>query len=146
MRSLLFVCLICASSSLWANKKGIGATIGNPTGINGKYWLNQQAAIDGGLGMSVLNNTNVTIFSDYLYHSFAVLYVNDVHALDLYYGIGGRMEFADEIELGVRLPIGLSHMLDDQLTDIFTEVAPVIDLVGKAGVELHLLIGGRYYF
>lgn len=56
------------------------------------------------------------------------------------------MEFADDIELGVRVPVGLVHMVDDQPADIFAEVAPIMNLVPGTTLELHLMLGARYYF
>jgi hypothetical protein len=60
--------------------------------------------------------------------------------------MGGRMEFADDIELGIRLPVGLAHKVEDGKADIFGEVAPIFDLIPSTGIELHLMIGARYYF
>ena len=56
------------------------------------------------------------------------------------------MEFGDDLELGVRVPVGLAHRLSDQNADIFAEIAPVIDFIGRTGVEMNFGLGGRYYF
>lgn len=134
-------------NALAADKKlGLGAILGNPTGINGKYWLGGGRAIDGGFGMSLGKHSDGNLYSDYLIHMKDALYLNDVHPLDLYYGLGGRMEFADTIELGVRFPVGLAFDVKNQPADVFAEVAPVVDFVGKLGLELGLGIGARYYF
>jgi hypothetical protein len=73
-------------------------------------------------------------------------FFDEVHPLDLYYGIGGRMEFGDDLELGVRVPVGLAHRFTEQPADIFAEIAPIIDFIGRTGVEVHFAVGGRYYF
>ncbi len=136
------------TSSLMAaqNELGIGAMIGNPIGVNVKYWLDDNAAIDGGLGLSWWENTDLSIHSDYLLHNKSAFFFNEDHALDLYYGIGGRMEFADDLELGVRVPVGLAHRLPDQPADLFAEIAPVLDFIGRTGIEMNFAVGGRYYF
>lgn len=120
--------------------------LGNPTGLTGKYWLNEDQAVDGGLGFSVGKHTEVSIHSDFLLHNKGAFVFDDVHPLDLYYGIGGRMEFADDIELGVRVPVGIAHRFTEQPADIFAEIAPIFDLVPVAGIEMHLAVGARYYF
>lgn len=141
----LFV-LLFSFTALAANQMGLGVSLGNPTGLNGKYWLNGETAVDGGLAFSIGKNTDVSIHSDYLLHKEGAFFFNDVHPLDLYYGLGGRMEFADDIEIGVRIPVGLAHRVENHSADVFAEVAPIIDFITNTGLELHILAGGRYYF
>lgn len=146
MKNILIVVLFVLSTSLSAKEMGLGISLGNPTGLNGKYWLEGNKAVDGGLGFSLGDSTDVSLHSDYLLHNEGAFFFNDVHPLDLYYGLGGRMEFADEIEFGVRIPLGLSSRSEDKSSDFFAEVAPIWDFLGRNGVELHLLFGSRYYF
>lgn len=134
------------SVASWANEKGIGISIGNPTGLNGKYWLDSSRAVDAGLAWSFGKHSDLSIHSDYLLHREGAFFFNDVHPLDLYYGVGGRMEFADDIEIGVRVPVGFAHHFERESADVFAEVAPIVDLITKTGLEMHLLFGGRYYF
>jgi hypothetical protein len=146
MKSILIIVLVLMTSSVWSKDLGLGFSLGNPTGLNGKYWLDGEHAVDAGLGFSFGTHSDISMHSDYLFHKEGAFFFNDVNPLDLYYGIGGRMEFEDEINLGVRIPVGLAHRVENGDADIFGEVAPVIDFVGAIGVELHVLIGGRYYF
>ena len=146
MKAILFVFFVLISLPAIANRKGLGISLGNPTGLNGKYWLDNKSAIDAGFGMSFGKNTDASLHSDYLLHNEGALFLNDVYPLDLYYGIGGRMEFSDDIELGVRVPVGLSHTVENGSSDIFAEIAPVFDFLSSTGVELHFLFGARYYF
>lgn len=145
---ILLITLVLFASNLYARQgqMGVGLMIGNPTGISGKYWLDDNKAIDAGLGASFGNHTDFSIHSDYLLHKENQFYFNEVYALDLYYGIGGRMEFADEIELGARVPVGIVHEIKEKSADVFAEVAPVLDFIGREGVELNLALGTRYYF
>lgn len=146
MRFFLFVLLFVLCLPAWGNRKGIGISIGNPTGLNGKYWLDQKTAVDAGFAWSIGKHSDLSMHSDYLLHKEGTFYFNDVHPLDLYYGIGGRLEFADDVEIGVRVPVGLAYNLENESADIFAEVAPIVDILTKTGLELHLLFGARYYF
>jgi hypothetical protein len=143
---LLFLCLLTTTVFAQEYQKGLGVMLGNPTGLNGKYWLEGNRAVDAGLGFSFGKHTDFSIHSDYLFHNEGALYLNDVNPLDLYYGIGGRMEFADDVEIGLRIPVGLAHKIENGKSDIFGEIAPIIDFLTSTGVEIHLLVGARYYF
>lgn len=144
---LIILSLLFVSSAFAQEKKiGLGLSLGNPTGLNGKYWLSKERAVDGGAAMSLGKHSNFSIHSDYLLHRDGALFLNDVHPLDLYYGLGGRMEFADDIEIGVRVPVGLAYKVEDKSADVFGEVAPIVDFLTNTGLEIHLLIGARYYF
>ncbi len=147
MKAIVLLALIVFSSSAVAQAKtGLGVMLGNPTGINGKYWLSETKAVDGGMAFSMGSKTRFQLHSDYLFHSNGELIFQDNHPLDLYYGIGGRMEFDDDIELGIRLPVGLAHKMENERADIFGEIAPIIDFIGRFGLELSLAIGARLYF
>lgn len=144
--ALIFFLFVTTSAFAQTNKTGVGIMLGNPTGLNGKYWLDGTHAIDGGLGLSIGDSSDFSMHSDYLFHNEGAFFFNDVHPLDLYYGLGARMEFEDDIELGLRVPVGLSHRVENQSADIFGEIAPVFDFITNTGIELHILFGGRYYF
>lgn len=148
MKYLISILLLLSSSLLPAleEQTGLGIMIGNPTGVNAKYWFDNVTAVDAGLGYSVGRNSDVSIHSDYLKHWNNSLYFNDEYALALFLGVGGRLEFADEVEMGVRIPFGLAHIFENQSADIFAELAPIFDLLGNQGVEINLAFGGRYYF
>lgn len=143
---LLMAILLMSAGAFAAGEMGIGAMVGNPTGLNAKYWLSETNAVDGGMAMSFGKKSNFSLHSDYLFHSEGALVFQDNHPLDVYYGIGGRMEFGDDIELGVRLPVGIAHRLENNRADVFGEIAPIVDFVGRTGLEFHLAIGARYYF
>lgn len=145
-----FIALLFLFSSFSAfaldNKLGAGMMIGNPTGVNAKYWLDENKAVDAGLGLSFGRKTEMSLHSDFLLHSKGALFYNDVHPLDLYYGIGARIEFSEGLEMGARLPVGLTHFIEERNADVFAEVAPIIDIISKIGVEFHFAFGARYYF
>lgn len=148
-KSLIILALLFSCSVLWAQsagQKGLGLMFGNPTGVVAKYWLSSDQAIDAAAGMSIGKHTNFSMHSDYLWHSKDYLYINETHPLDLYYGLGGRMEFADNIELGLRVPVGVAHNFQESNADTFLEIAPILDFLDTKGVEIHLAVGARYYF
>jgi hypothetical protein len=148
MRKIFIAILSFLSLSAFCAPKDFGAGImlGNPTGLNGKYWLSEEHAIDGGFGLSPGSGNHVSLHSDYLWHKKDAFYFNDTQPLDLYYGLGARMEFDHDIEVGVRVPVGLAYVVEEQGADMFAEIAPVIDFITRKGLELHLAFGARFYF
>lgn len=144
--TLVFVLLFLCAEAFAAGETGIGAMIGNPTGLNVKHWLTKSTAVDGGMAFSLGSHSRFSLHSDYLFHNEGALVFNDEHPLDVYYGIGGRMKFADDIQLGVRLPVGVAHMMENNRADMFGEIAPTVDFIGRTGLDLSFAIGARYYF
>ena len=93
MKVFLVLILMALTSTVGAaaNEYGLGLMLGNPTGLNGKYWMDDTTAIDGGLAFSFGSHTDLSLHSDYLLHNKSAFFFQDDHALDLYYGLGGRI-------------------------------------------------------
>jgi hypothetical protein len=123
-----------------SGQTGLGFMLGNPTGVTAKKWLSDTQAIDAVAGFSFGKHTNFSLHSDYLWHSKDALYYQDETPLDLYYGLGGS------IQLGLRLPIGVSRTISESKADMFGEIAPIFDFVDAKRIEIHLAFGARYYF
>jgi len=142
--SLIIICWITLAPA--SQNVGVGVMIGHPVGFTAKKWVKSSQAIDVGAAWSIGANPHFMLFSDYLWHKTDALYFNDTEPLDFYFGAGGRMKFADEIELGVRLPLGLAAYFQDRQIETYVEVAPIIDFISKTDLEGHLIAGFRIYF
>jgi hypothetical protein len=143
---ILFLSLFLMTLPAFAqNDLGIGFMVGIPTGVAARKNLSSANAIDGGLGWSFGSKTKMHLHSDYLFLNPGALYF-DTTPLEVYYGIGGRMKFGDDIELGVRAPIGLAYRDQAKPFDVFGEVAPIFDLIPDTGFEIHVAVGFRIYF
>ncbi len=139
---------------------GLGIMLGDPTGLNGKLWLNGDRALDFGLAWGIYGRY-VHLHSDYLFHNMELLHVS-AGKLALYYGPGlrirswtggrywdhGRWEDYDgsRIGVGVRFPVGLDYMFDGIPVDVFLEVVPSLDLLPSTYFDLDAAIGGRFWF
>jgi hypothetical protein len=125
----------------------IGAIFGEPTGLSLKYWLSDTMAVDGGLGWSFDDETDVHVHSDVLWHNFEWLPVSE-GSLAVYFGVGARAKFRDNRDdlFGIRFPIGLNYLFRDVPVSVFAEVAPVLDLAPSTRGALTAGIGARYRF
>lgn len=134
---------------------GIGLMVGEPTGISFKAWTSDNTAIDAGMAWSIGRYDAVNLHADYLWHHFDLLGDNiEEGELPVYYGIGGRIVFADDYPdpgdnnalLGARVPVGINYLLEDSPIGFFLEVAPVINIIPETDFDLDSAIGVRFYF
>jgi hypothetical protein len=135
-------------SESYAGKLGAGITIGEPIGASLKYWFNDTLAIDGAVGWSSHDDTDLYVHSDVLWHNFDLIPVSRGR-LPLYFGVGGLVRFRDDNkdnQVGVRVPVGLSYMFDNAPVDIFVEIAPALDVAPDVRGEVTGGIGIRYWF
>jgi len=136
---------------------GVGAILGEPTGISVKKWISQDQAIDAAAAWSFSENDSFQLHADYLIHNFGVL--SDVTVgkrLPVYYGIGARIKFENndnrsgrnnnDTLLGVRVPFGLSYIFAKAPVDVFAEIVPVLDIVPDTKFDINGAIGARFYF
>lgn len=141
------IIIMCFFSAAYANSKnfGLGIMLGEPTGVSGKLWIDKTSAVDGGLSWSFTDKTSMNIHMDYLFHNFNLIHV-EKDEFPLYYGIGGRIKFGNETEVGVRIPVGLEYIFKDSPFDIFLEIAPILNLIPATSLKFNGGIGARFYF
>lgn len=147
----LIVCLIVSLTSLKSFSQdkgfGLGVILGEPTGISGKYWVDNEHALDFGLAYSFVHpNKTFSLHGDYLLHLPNL--IKSSYRFPVYYGFGARIHFGnkDGNTLGARGVIGILWMHDSLPIDAFIELAPVFNLFPETSLHFDFAIGGRYYF
>lgn len=132
---------------------GLGLVLGDPTGVTAKYWFSEGRAVDGAIGWS---RSHVHVHVNHVWHRFGIFEI-DGRPIDLYYGIGGRLQDWDRetgpnrsnssaFFFGARAPIGLRHQFRNPSIETFAEVALGVDLIPRSGVDLDFGLGARYFF
>lgn len=135
-----------AASDNLENRFGAGLMLGEPSGLSVKYWMSETLAIDGGLGASFHRDDGCQVHSDVLWHAFDLFSVPGGR-LPLYFGGGARLKFRDGDDLfGIRIPVGVSYMLDSRPIDVFFEVAPIVDLAPSVRGDINVAVGARFWF
>ena len=124
---------------------GLGIVVGEPTGISFKSWIGGNKAIDGAVAWSLRQPESFHLHADLLLHNFQLMSVNSGQ-LGLYYGIGGRVRFQNDPQLGLRIPVGLNYLFEGAPIDVFLEVVPILDLLPATDVEFNAALGARYFF
>jgi Protein of unknown function (DUF3996) len=155
---IFFTAIPAANAQEPGNGKnlGLGIALGSPSGLTGKYYLNQKNAIQATLGLGFVGGNHLNFSLDYLYH--LNLLGKSAFKLDGYIGIGGFvwMWFDDNdgsanddksnIGIGVRVPIGVAMIFKSIPLDIYLELAPALRVIGRTGFGFQGAIGVRYYF
>jgi len=123
---------------------GVGAIFGEPTGLSLKSWLSSKNAIDAAVAWSSIDDY-LYLHADFLIHNFNVIDVSDGQ-LPLYFGIGAKVGFGNNVIFGARVPIGLDYMFSGAPVDIFVEVVPGLTIVPGIDFDIDGGIGVRYWF
>jgi hypothetical protein len=151
MRKILLLLIACATlASAGASAQdqgfGIGMILGEPTGVSMKNWLTHKTAFDLAVAWSFSGRDDALhIHGDYLIHDFSLIPV-DKGQFPLYFGIGGRIKFSDDVNVAVRIPVGLDYLFADAPVDIFIEVAPMLELTPDTDFDMNGGVGVRYFF
>jgi hypothetical protein len=166
MKRLLIIsaCVVCFAAASMGQDSGfgIGAIVGDPTGISLKKWLSESRAIDGAVAWSLDDDEELQLHVDYLFH-YGNLLSDDPHAsssgrMPVYYGIGGAVKFIEDDEdnkgnddeddefIGIRVPFGVDYLLKNHPLDFFIEFVPVLQLVDETDLDLDAAFGLRYWF
>lgn len=128
-----------------SNNAGIGIIIGEPTGISGKVWTGNTTAIDAAAAWSFNDEDAFQLHGDYLIHNMRLIKV-DQGTMALYFGLGGRVLFANDTFLGIRVPLGLDYIFESTPLDIFIELVPIMDLAPATELDLNAALGVRLFF
>lgn len=124
---------------------GAGVILGEPTGLTAKVWLEQGLALDAAVAWAFVEESSLYIHSNALYH-FRVLDTTGGNFLTPYVGGGVAFRFRDDLNIGLRIPVGISWLLDVAPVEIFAEIAPGVGIIPETDFELGAGLGARYYF
>lgn len=125
-----------------------GLMVGEPTGGTLKYWLNNTMAVDGAVGWSWHDHTDIYFQGDILWHNFNLIPVSHGR-LPVYIGAGGLVRFRNHHEdndAGIRVPVGISYLFDNAPVEVFAEIGPALDVAPDVHGEVTGGVGVRYRF
>jgi hypothetical protein len=133
---------------------GIGFIVGEPTGLDAKFFLNNEHALEFGLAWSLEGQNELHLQADYLWHRYGLIDLNNGDEMPLFFGVGVRFVSTeddpgpnnDEDIFGIRFPVGLAYMFTNYPFDIFAEIVPILDLTPDSDFDLEGAIGARFWF
>lgn len=141
---------------------GLGLELGEPTGLNGKLFLNPNQAIDFGIGEVYhyyYGGDGLHVYLDYLWHP-KLLVSAPAFKMPFYIGVGGRIWFFDyngpgnpnnnAEAFGIRVPIGLDFDMNTVPLDFFVQFVPTLDFFNHYNHDVYLdidfSVGIRFWF
>ena len=128
---------------------GLGVMVGDPTGVSVHYWLSKENALHLGMGWDAGDRDIFHLNADYLFYDFHTIRV-DAGNIPFYYGLGLRLVDEDrpkkDLNLGIRVPVGLHFFFKSSPVDIFLEVAPVVELTPDTDFTIDGSLGIHYRF
>jgi hypothetical protein len=148
----LMLVLAAPAQAIRRGDQGYGVMVGNPSGVTGKFWVNETIAVDAAVGVA---RGEFDIHMDLLFHKFDWLPNPGSDAfsqavargeLPFYFGAGPRLLFEHNEEFGIRFPVGLSYLPKESSWEGFVEVAPVMRATPDFGFNGDFAVGVRYYF
>lgn len=133
---------------------GIGFILGEPTGLDAKFFLNNEHALEFGLAWELSGENELHLQGDYLWHRYGLIDLNNGDEMPLFFGVGARLivreedigEDDDRDIFGIRFPIGLAYMFTNYPFDIFAEIVPILDVAPESDFDLEGAIGARFWF
>jgi len=147
----ILIMFVVISGSLFSQHQGLGLGIrvGEPTGFNAKYWMNDRNAFSFNLGYALSSNSRLHISADYLYHLYDLIDIpENQNSVPFFYGFGVRLVTREigESSVGARGVVGAAWFLRETPVDIFIEFAPVFRLFPSTGIDFDAAVGARYFF
>jgi len=151
--AVLGITLTCGSA--FANNKldfnldneiSIGMATPNPAGLSVKYWTSDTHALAAFASWST-SASKYTFQLDYLTHDFKAIAM-EPGAAPFYYGIGVRVKASkgNTTRTSIRIPVGVSYLMDTAPLDIFAEVGPRLRISPSTKFKLNIMFGIRYRF
>lgn len=161
LSTLVIAAAIGAPSSAQARSGGpfgLGAEIGDPSGLSFKYFLGGNNALDGTVGFNLGKNVDwLQVNLDYLFH-FPQRWGGGEWLP--YVGIGGKLrawddhhdyrgdwyDDDDDFAFGVRIPLGLAWHPGRAPIDIFAEIVPGLWVLPGTNFDFDFALGVRFFF
>ncbi len=122
---------------------GVGVILGSPLGLSTKWWTSRETAVAMALGAS---HSDIELTGDFLWHTEQLFPKPAQGNLPLFLGLGGRVRFEDDPEVGIRFVGGLEYLVANVPLGVFVELVPILDIAPDVEADFSGGIGVRYYF
>lgn len=127
-----------------AGNVGLGLVGEDPSGLTLKLNMTERNSLDFRLGLDRFDNDFLLLQGNYLVD---VAYLTRGEDLSLYVGGGATFFFlGDNLDIAVRVPIGLDLEFAGDRFDVFLEAAPQMLFLNDIFIGVDGALGIRYFF
>ena len=126
-------------------KFGLGIILGDPTGLNGKYWISKTDGVEVSLAWNLVKD-RIKILGAYE-RSFGIeAKIDFLEELSFFPGIGGAISLGKDFSLGVIIPLGVESFFKKVPINLFLELAPELEIIPETSFALYGFLGVRWIF
>lgn len=141
MPALAFALVLPTSVAAQSRGTGVGVVLGEPTGLTARF-MRGGNNFQVHAAWSLKDEAALQLNGDYLRSGR----LDTDPMMPFYFGLGLRVKFAEEAQVGVRVPLGLNHFFGGSPLEIFGEVVPVLNVIPDTEFDFNGAVGLRYYF
>ena len=128
---------------------GLGASVGEPTGVAFAWRPTDSSTIAGVAGWSI-NRRHIHVHTDYLFTLYRLKLDPQVDFLmEFFLGLGGSVDLGhgggNRPSLGARIPSGVYLTFGDTPVDVFLELVPVMGLIPDTVLYFDGALGFRVW-
>lgn len=151
MKNIIFlIALLSLSFTSQASSKlhGLGAMLGEPTGISYRYQFKNNVLLDAGLDYRLGDRAH--IYGSYLMIAPQSLLIFG-QVTKWFYGGGFRSKTKehddkDKTFFGARGATGLLYTPESEPFEVFIQLAPTLNIIPETSVDFDFNIGARFVF
>jgi hypothetical protein len=128
---------------------GLGITLGSPSGITGRTWIDGVNSFDYGAGWGIIDSNKFEVYGDYLWNRADAFELNEAK-FDFFFGGGISLRTSsgqndNEAVFGPRIPVGFSHTFSNPNLELFAVAALNVGIIPHSDVYFDLHVGARFY-
>ena len=145
--AVILAVFLFSGTAMADDQFGLGIMVGEPTGFNGKYFIDKYNALDAAFGWSLDSDHDFHIHADYLYHIYSLI-DSGTGETPVFLGLGARAVFRDDKDnkAGFRFPLGVEHFFKSVPFDVFVEIVPIYNVAPDTELDWAGAIGARFFF
>jgi hypothetical protein len=132
------------------NRWGLGAQLGEPSGLQSRVWLNVRNALDFTLAYSfqesfLIAGSYVWNFTQAVPGELKKFHIHPYAGAGIFLSVHSGF-ISDSVHTGIRIPFGLEYVFPGSPVSVFLDIAVAVGVIPSTDVNIQGAIGGRYYF
>jgi hypothetical protein len=143
IRVIMLLVLVVFGVARAGAQTSVGLILGEPTGLSARMGIGASAAVDLAVAWSFLGDGTMYVHGDYQqYFSYPEISNGQ---LFFYVGVGPKFYIGNQVNIGLRIPLGALYIFSDLPLEAFIELAPGMLLFPETQIDGGGGIGLRYF-